>query len=170
MLTYSKALYQLKLILDYLPEEEYKLIPQEEIDYIEDNFEYDENIVINNSIPLDKQNIDDKTYDLLDKILKKIHYKEKKSTKKDINEYVKKIKSSNEKFDMQMETIKLKDMVKLLKKENNKIPKAKKLLEEYNQALVQKENEIIYLKECNNKLNKDIEKIPNFIRKIFIGG
>lgn len=43
MLSQAKVLYQVKLILDYLPEEEYKLIPQEMIDYIEDNFEYDEN-------------------------------------------------------------------------------------------------------------------------------
>ena len=40
MLTKAKSLYQVKLILDYLPEEEYDLIPQETIDYIEDNFEY----------------------------------------------------------------------------------------------------------------------------------
>lgn len=37
MLSQAKVLYQVKLILDYLPEEEYKLIPQEMIDYIEDN-------------------------------------------------------------------------------------------------------------------------------------
>ena len=33
MLSKAKALYQVKLILDYLPEEEYKLIPKETIDY-----------------------------------------------------------------------------------------------------------------------------------------
>ena len=37
MLSQAKVLYQVKLILDYLPEEEYKLIPQEMIDYIEDS-------------------------------------------------------------------------------------------------------------------------------------
>ena len=31
MLSKAKALYQVKLILDYLPEEEYKLIPKETI-------------------------------------------------------------------------------------------------------------------------------------------
>ena len=44
MLSKAKLLYQVKLILDYLPKEEYNLIPQETIYYIEDNFEYDENI------------------------------------------------------------------------------------------------------------------------------
>lgn len=33
MLSKAKAIYQVKLILDYLPDEEYKLIPQETIDY-----------------------------------------------------------------------------------------------------------------------------------------
>ena len=58
MLSQAKVLYQVKLILDYLPEEEYKLIPQEMIDYIEDNFEYDENFSIDPEIPLEKQKIE----------------------------------------------------------------------------------------------------------------
>ena len=33
MLTKAKMLYQVKLILDYLPEEEYNLIPKETINY-----------------------------------------------------------------------------------------------------------------------------------------
>ena len=70
MLSKAKALYQVKLILDYLPEEEYKLIPKETIEYIENNFEYDENFSINPNIPLEKQKIDDKAYEILDKIVK----------------------------------------------------------------------------------------------------
>ena len=81
MLSKSKALYQVKLILDYLPEEEYKLIPQETIDYIEDNFEYDENITINPDIPLERQKIDDKAYELLDKIINQAESYEKKTKK-----------------------------------------------------------------------------------------
>ena len=42
MISKAKALYQVKVILDYLPEDEYKLIPKEMLDYIEDNFEYEE--------------------------------------------------------------------------------------------------------------------------------
>ena len=57
MFTKAKSLYQVKLILECLPEEEYKLIPEETINYIEDNFEYDENIAIDPNIPLEKQNI-----------------------------------------------------------------------------------------------------------------
>ena len=68
MLTKSKSLYQVKLIIDCLPKDEYKLIPQETIDYLEKNLEYDEKIVIHPDIPLDDQNIDDKAYDMLEKI------------------------------------------------------------------------------------------------------
>ena len=71
MIKKAKALYQVKLILDYLPEEEYKLIPKETIDYIEDNFEYDQNIVIDPNIPLEQQKIDDKAYEMLDDETKK---------------------------------------------------------------------------------------------------
>ena len=70
MLSKAKALYQVKLILDYLPEEEYSLIPKETIEYIENNFEYDENFLIDPKIPLEKQKIDDKAYEMLEKIIK----------------------------------------------------------------------------------------------------
>ena len=65
MVSKSKALYQVKLILDYLPEDEYKLIPEETIDYIEENFEYDENFTINPKILLEKQKIDNFDLEIL---------------------------------------------------------------------------------------------------------
>ena len=88
MLSKEKMLYQVKLILDYLPEEEYKLIPQETIDYIEDNFEYDENIVIDPSVPLENQKIDDKTYEFLDKMIKDIEKTKFSREQKQITEYI----------------------------------------------------------------------------------
>ena len=78
MISKAKALYQVKVILDYLPEDEYKLIPKEMLDYIEDNFEYDEKFSIEPNIPLEKQKIDDKAYEMLDKIVKSAE-----TTKKD---------------------------------------------------------------------------------------
>ena len=135
MLTKAKALYQVKLILDYLPEEEYELIPQEEIDYVEDNFEYDENISIDPSIPLENQKIDDKAY---------------------------------EKFDIEMENIRLKNIIETLEKENSKIPKAKELLEEYKEMVKQKDREIEELRENNKYLYECNQKIPKFIRKLFV--
>ena len=171
MVTKSKALYQVKLVLDYLPEEEYKLIPQETIDYIEENFEYDEKFTIDPKIPLEKQKIDNKAYDFLEKIVKqtdsnKIFTKQNNSS--EINEYIKKVKESNNNYDTKIENIRLNNLVELLKKENNKIPKAKELLEEYKEALKQKDNEIEKLKRNNQELYECIQKLPKIIRKIFI--
>ena len=148
MVTKAKSLYQVKLILDYLPEDEYKLIPQETIDYIDENFEYDENFIIDPKIPLEKQKIDDKAYDLLEKIVKqtKTAYSNEISTKQNnssaIDEYIKKVKQSNKNYDTMIENIRLNNLIEFLKKENSKIPKAKELLEEYKEALQLKDNEI----------------------------
>ena len=56
----------------------------------------------------------------------------------------------------------------MLKKENEKIPKAKELLQDYKDALKQKDSEIEKLKANNQELYEYIEKVPKFIRKIFI--
>lgn len=174
MVTKSKALYQVKLVLDYLPEEEYKLIPQETIDYIEENFEYDENFTINPKIPLEKQKIDDKAYDLLEKIVKqtKTAYSNEISTKQnnssEIDEYINKVRQSNENYETKIENIRLNNLIELLKKENSKIPKAKELLEEYKDALKQKDNEIEKLKRNNQELYASIQKLPKIIRRLFI--
>ena len=58
--------------------------------------------------------------------------------------------------------------LELLEKENSKIPKAKELVEEYKDALKQKDNEIEKLKRNNQELYESIKKLPKFIRKIFI--
>ena len=175
MVSKSKALYQVKLILEYLPEEEYKLIPQETIDYIEENFEYDENFKIDPKIPLEKQKIDDKAYDLLEKIVnqtKKVvnsnRISIKQNSSSEIDKYIKKIKQSNENYDTRIENIRLNNLVKFLKKENGKIPKVKELLEEYKELLKQKDNEIERLKINNKELHECIQKLPKIIKKIFI--
>lgn len=164
MLTKGGILYQVKLILDYLPDEEYQLIPQDTIDFIENNFEYDENITINPDIPLEEQNIDDKTYEMLDKILKSAE----NNKANDIYQYIENVKKQNKEFGEKIENIKLKNIVEMLKKENEKIPKAKELLEEYKMALQQKEREIERLKENNQNLYEYIQRIPGVLRKIFI--
>ena len=171
MLSKAKALYQVKLILDYLPEEEYRLIPKETIDYIENNFEYDENFSIDPNIPLEKQKIDDKTYDMLDKIVK-----EAESTKKEnklydstkMNAYIHEVKESNQNYNARIEIVRLKNLVEMLKKENSKIPKAKDLLSDYKDALKQKEDEIEKLKKNNQDLYNCIQGLPKIIKKLFI--
>ena len=168
MLTKAKMLYQVKLILECLPREEYKLIPKETLDYIEDNYEYDEKIKIDPSIPLENQKIDDKTYEILDKIVKSVEISKKTSNTEQISQYVESVKKSNSNYNAKIENIKLKNIVELLKKENSKIPKAKELLEEYKEALKQKDTEIAKLKECNQNLYKYIQRVPKFLRKIFM--
>ena len=171
MLSKAKALYQVKLILDYLPEEEYKLIPKETIEYIENNFEYDENFSINPNIPLEKQKIDDKAYEILDKIVKatevtknenKLHDKAK------MNAYIQEVKESNQNYNDRMENIRLKNLVEMLKKENSKILKAKDLISDYKDALKQKEDEIEKLKKNNQDLYNCIQGLPKIIKKLFI--
>lgn len=171
MVSKAKALYQVKLILDYLPEEEYKLIPKETIEYIEDNFEYDENFSIDPNIPLEKQKIDDKAFEMLDKIVKSAEMtkKENKSIKNDeMDSYLKDIRESNRNYNARIENIRLKNLVEILKKENSKIPKAKDLLSNYKDALKQKEDEIEKLKKNNQDLYNCIQGLPKIIKKLFI--
>ena len=171
MLSKAKALYQVKLILDYLPEEEYKLIPKETIEYIENNFEYDENFSINPNIPLEKQKIDDKAYEILDKIVKatevtknenKLHDKAK------MNAYIQEVKESNQNYNDRIENIRLKNLVEMLTKDNRKILKAKDLISDYKDALKQKEDEIEKLKKNNQDLYNCIQGLPKIIKKLFI--
>ena len=173
MLSKAKTLYQVKLILDYLPAEEYRLIPQETIDYIENNFEYDENFTINPDIPLEDQDIDDATYELLDRIVKLTERAREEEERKALDnaekdEYLKFIKKSNQDYDMKMENIKLKKLVQMLKDENSKIKEAKELLSRYNELLKQSEEEIEKLEKSNRDLYNCINELPNIIKKIFL--
>ncbi len=165
MLSKEKALYQVKLILDYLPQEEYDLIPQNTIDYIEDNFEYDENITINPDMPLEKQNIDEASYRYLEKIIAQV---EEKSKDSEITNYISSVEESNRNNDTNEEIIRLKNIVEILQKENAKIPKVKDLVQEYKDELEKRNEEIKILKVNNNYLQNQLSKIPKFIRRIFI--
>lgn len=46
MVAKDKALYQVKVILDYLPRDEYALISPETIEYIDENYEFEENFLL----------------------------------------------------------------------------------------------------------------------------
>ena len=173
MVTKEKALYQVKLILDYLPEEEYKLIPKEMIDYIEDNFEYDENFTIDPKVPLEKQNIDDKAFEFLEKIIESIKVPKSDSLSQvdtpksdDIQQGIDSNQSNPS--DIMSENSRLKQLVDKLKEENSKIPKVKDLISEYKDVIKQKDEQINSLKKKNQELYEYIQKIPKFIRKLFI--
>ena len=167
MLTKAKMLYQVKLILDYLPEEEYNLIPKETINYIEGNFEYDENIKIDSNIPLENQNIDDSSYKYLEKIIAEAEKNQKASKNKELEDYIKTVKESNKNFETNVENIRLKELVGLLKKENGKISKIKSLVEDYKNALEEKNKKIEELEKNNKYLIELFNRIPKFIRKFF---
>jgi hypothetical protein len=171
MISKAKALYQVKLILECLPEEEYNLIPKETIEYIEANFEYDEKFSIDPNIPLEKQKIDDRTYEILDKIIKSAEKNKKENElikNPEMEGYLKEVRESNQNHNMQIENIRLKNLVEILKKENDKIQKAKELLSEYKNVLAQKEDEIERLKRNNQDLYNCIQGLPWIIKKLFI--
>lgn len=168
MLPKAKAIYQVKVILDYLPDEEFKMIPQEIINYIEDNFEYDENFTINPSIPLENQKIDDKAYELLDKIIKSIGIAKEPIQTKNYSKSDEYLENYN--TDIEKENIRLKNLIEILKVENSRISKLKELLEEYKIALKQRDDEILNLKEKNKQLYDSLQKIPKILRKVFIKG
>lgn len=162
----SKSLYQVKLLLENLPQSEYNLIPQEDIDYIKSNCEYDEKFKIDSNISIKNQKLDTEAQEILEKIMKKVE--EKKRKNQEITQYIKNVKEANKHFNTTMENIILKKHMELFKKENSKIPEVKKLLEEYQQLVNQKNEEIADLKEKNKYLYSLILKFPKILRKIFI--
>lgn len=182
-MTKAKALYQVKLILDYLSEDEYNLIPKDLIEYVEDNFEYDENIKIDPNIPLEEQNIDEKAYDYLEKVVKAAEKNKKENVIEDEesnvenveNTVVSKTEKDYETEEVRNENIRLKNLIETLRKENEKIEQAKGLIGEYKEALnnlkeelSKKEEEVKKLKEDNVKLYNIIDRLPKLIKKIFV--
>lgn len=71
-MTKPKAYYQAYLVLDCLSKEEYSLIPKSLLDEITSKMEKDDSIKVDKTIPLEKQKIDEKTYDILDRVIRSI--------------------------------------------------------------------------------------------------
>lgn len=156
-MTKKQSLYQVKLILDYMPDDEYNKIPQDTINYILQNMEEDSNIIIDPEISLENQNIDEKTYDFLEKIVKQIE-------NSNINE-PQEINKKNE-----IDELTRDDLINLLEKykqENSKVGKAKDLIVEYKNTLDKKNQEIDELKQINQDLYSSIQKCPKIIKKLF---
>jgi hypothetical protein len=162
-MTKEKALYQAKLIIDNLSDEEYSLIPKDFIDYINENMEYDESITINPDIPLEEQDIDDKTYDILEEMLNKID----KSAISKLEEGEEVVEGTKEFEDLKNENMKLKKLAETLQLENSKIAKIKELVQDYKDELSKKSNELEDLKAQNEALYNSIKKCPKLIRKIY---
>ncbi|MBP3597757.1 MAG: hypothetical protein J6J60_10270 [Clostridia bacterium] len=149
-MTKEKALYQVKLILDNLNEEEYNFISEEDIDYINENMEYTEDITIDSSKSLEEQVVDEKACEYLEKILNSIE-----KNKRIFNEY------------KGVSRLKLIQEINKYKVEVGKNNEIKKLLEDYKNLVNKKNEELENVKENNKLLYSSIQKCPKIIRKIF---
>ena len=158
-MTKEESLYQVKLILENLNQEDYKKIPEETWDYINENMEYNENIVVNPEIPLEEQDIDDKTYEFIEKLIYKIEHNSK-------NEKNQESKTKEDSlYDMSKD-----ELITLLnqyKEENSKIVKVKELVNDYKNTLENNVKEIEILKQTNRELYEKIDRCPKLIKKIF---
>ena len=155
-MTKEKSLYQAKLIIEQLPEEEYSMLPIDRINYINENCEYDENIIINPDIPLSEQNIDEQTIEILEDLLTNIDYLQLDKYKEDV-------------ASLKIKLISLENEIDILKDNNNlKMGDAKKLVESYKKEVEKANIEISNLKKSNQELYSIINKIPKFLRRMFI--
>ena len=96
--------------------------------------------------------------------------KEKKVNvpKKELSRFVYKIKEDSSIYETKKENSHLKKLVEELQIENKKLYETKYLINEYKKVMNQKNRDIERLIVENEKLNASFEKIPNFIRKIFV--
>ena len=151
-MTKNKALYEVYLIINELPEEEYNLIPQEQIDYIKENMEVIEDYDFDPTEDLGKQNVSVEAYEYLEKILKNIEVATEDSQDEEVQD----------------EVGYLRDLVERLKKENEVIPASQKLIKKYEEVVAVKQKEIDDLKIQNETLKSQIDKLPKLVKKLFI--
>lgn len=88
--------------------------------------------------------------------------------KKELSRFVYKIKEDSSIYETKKENSHLKKLVEELQIENKKLYETKYLINEYKKVMNQKNRDIERLIVENEKLNASFEKIPNFIRKIFV--
>lgn len=160
-MTKEESLYQAKLILEQLDFEEYRKIPDEIWNYIEDNMQYSENISIDPNKPLDEQNIDTNTIKFLEKVYEQIE------KNKDI------FPKSNVDNEIQQQDIakyseeELTKIVKMYEKQKENIQVVKKVMRDYETALKQKSVEIENLAAANNEMIQTINKCPKLVKVLF---
>ena len=114
-------------------------------------------------LPIEEQDIDDKTYDILEEMLSKID----KNAIQDIEDKDG-IQEGSAEFDsLKNENLQLKELTERLKKENSKIVQIKDLVQDYKDELNKKTKEIEELKAQNEDLLNSIKKAPKLIRKLY---
>lgn len=169
MLSKPQYLYQAKLIIDCFPKKDYDSIPKETLKYIEDNMKVDSNIVINPEISLEEQDINPQTWEFLQKIADDVSDREfYEEYKKDIAQYLNLANEQNEGYKARVDNINLNKDVSKLQKENQKLPKAKELIYGYQQVIANKDEKIKELEQECNSLKEMLNRIPKFIRMLFL--
>ena len=166
-MTKEKAMYQTWLIVQGLSKAERELIPPELMAEIEDNMEVDESITINFDIPLEKQKLDSKTWNMLDRIVKATQKASRK--KEEIKPRVSKIEKSAdfENVNEELQRLKLEN-IRIAEEMNRFKDDSKDLATQYRDALEKYMLENEKIKNDYNELVEKLNKIPKFIRKIFI--
>lgn len=155
-MTNEEALYQAKLIIEQLPENEYNMLPSDKVKYINENFKYNESITINPDIPLEEQNLDEKTIDILDNLVTNIDYLELGK----YNENVVPLKLKIMNLENSLDELKFNS--------NSKMSKANQLVKEYKDALEEANKNITKLKKSNEELYIMINRMPKILRKLFL--
>lgn len=190
-MTKAKAYYEAYLVLQCLSKKEYSLIPKKLLDEITTNMEKDNSIKVDPNIPLEKQKLNEKTYDILDRVITAIERQygkdaidhpedvvvvEEKPPEEPAVEEIEiddftaptpKIDYSKENDPKKLkdENIRLKSIIESLKAENEKVGKAKSLVIDYQELVTKKDAEIAKLKEDVEKLQKDNEDLYNSIQR-----
>ncbi len=193
-MTKGKAYYQAYLVLDCLSEEEYSLIPNELLEGIKMKMEEDPEIKVDSSVPLEKQKIDEKTYDILDRVIKAIERaygadaidnpekyaivneeetkKQDKAEEFDLDiEFEEKPKTKKDKVpenakELKEENLKLHNIIKALEEENQKISEAKELYYDYKEVVAKKDEKIRGLRMEIEALKKSNDELHEMIEKM----
>ncbi len=186
MLSKEKAMYQTWLIIEGLSKKEKSLISTDLLNEIKNTMEKDENIKIDFSIPLEKQKLDTKTWSMLGKVMKSAErngYKKPKKMVENVEETYNNGKGTNN-FEMEnenIETIKLEN-IKLAQELSQTKENVRELIAGYKKAFEDSqaenaklrqdyevsENEVEKLKQDCKELIQMFDRIPGFIRKIFV--
>jgi len=192
IMTKPKAYYQAYLVIKCLSKEEYSLIPKSLLNEIISKMEKDESIYVDPNIPLEKQKIDEKTYDILDKVITAIERNYGKDAIDNPTKYAKldsnpveeidisdiftePVKKEEKKEnrnqdrnvkDLENENIRLKGIIKALEEENKKIEKAKEIFEDYKTLISSKDQKIKILNEEVDTLKKNNQELYEDLNKV----
>ena len=86
-----------------------------------------------------------------------------------LSKYIENVIEQNRGFEARIDNINLNKNISKLEVENEKIPQAKELVYGYKKVIENKDKEIEELKNECNSLKEMLNKIPKFIKTLFLG-